>query len=202
MKVTILNNKNELENTECFEVGHLLWGTREIPHTYGYLGFVPGEGFYLKMICEESNPLRVYRHFGDPVYQDSAMEAFFMFEPEKNGKKGEGYFNFEMNANGALLTEFGTGRLERKKLDKEIGKLLRCEAKTEEGYWSVTLHLPMEVLEQFYGPIDLKKGTAFRCNFYKISETKENEHYASCFLIDSETPNFHMPEFFGTAVLE
>lgn len=200
MRVKIIKNKMELENQERFEVSNLLWGTKQIPNTYGYLGFVPEDGFYLKMVCEEKDPLRVYTKFGDPVYQDSAMEAFFMF---MNGKEGvTPYFNFEMNANGALLTEIGTGRAGRKKLSEEIGQWLTCEAEIEENQWSVSLHLPLSVIEQFYGTIDFKEGCQFRCNFYKISETKETEHYASCFPIDSETPNFHMPEFFGSAIID
>lgn len=198
MQIKRIKDKIELENLKSFEVGNVLWGTKQIPHTYGALGFVEGDGFYLKMVCEEENPLRIYKEFGDPVYKDSAMEAFFMFESET----GKGYFNFEMNANGALLTEFGLGREGRKKLDAEIGKLLECEAVIEEKKWSVSLHLPIKVLEKFYGPLSLKEGDSFRCNFYKISETKETEHYASCFPIDSETPNFHLPEFFGTAVID
>lgn len=198
MQIKQIKDKIELENLKSFEVGNLLWGTQQIPRTYGALGFVEGDGFYLKMTCEEENPLRVYQEFGDPVYKDSAMEAFFMFESET----GKGYFNFEMNANGALLTEFGTGREGRKKLDPEIGKLLECRAEMKEDQWSVSLHLPLKVLEKFYGTFEIKEGYKVRCNFYKISETKETEHYASCFPIDSETPNFHLPEFFGTATID
>lgn len=196
MLVKRIKDKTELENLKSFEVENVLWGTEQIPHTYGALGFVEGDGFYLKMVCEEEDPLRVYKEFGDPVYRDSAMEAFFMFQPDG------GYFNFEMNANGALLTEFGMGRTGRKKLDAEIGRLLECRAVIEKGQWCVYLHLPLCVLEKFYGPIEIKEGDSFRCNFYKISETKETEHYASCFPIDSETPNFHLPEFFGTATID
>lgn len=199
MRVKIMKDKKALENQECFEVNNLLWETKQIPHTYGYLGFVPSDGFYLKMICEEKEPLRTYTKFGDPVYQDSAMEAFFMFHNKK--ENAVPYFNFEMNANGALLTEIGTGRTGRKKLSEETGKLLKCEAEIEEKQWSVSLHIPLSVIEQFCGTTDIKEGYQFTCNFYKISETKETEHYASCFPIDSETPNFHMPEFFGTAII-
>ena len=198
MRVGIIKNRKELENLECFEVGNLLWGTKEIPRTYGYLGFVLDDGFYLKMICEERNPLCVYKDYGDPVYKDSAMEAFFKFQ----SKKVEGYFNFEMNANGALLTEFGTGRSGRKKLDQEVGKLLECQADIKKDYWSVSLHIPLAVLERYYGEISIDENYQFTCNFYKISETKEMEHYASCFVIESKIPNFHMPECFGTAIVK
>ena len=35
---------------------------------------------YIKLVCEEKDPLRVYKEDQDPVYKDSAMEAFFQFK--------------------------------------------------------------------------------------------------------------------------
>ena len=58
----------------------LVWGTEKIAKTYGYIGFVPGEGLYIKLVCVEKNPLRIYKKDQDPVYKDSAMEAFFQFK--------------------------------------------------------------------------------------------------------------------------
>ena len=87
MKVEIINNASELESLEPFEVSCLLWGTERIPKTYGYLGFVPDDGFYLKMICMEKDPLRTYTKDQDPVYRDSAMEAFFMFAPKQQKER-------------------------------------------------------------------------------------------------------------------
>lgn len=85
IKVETIRSREELEEVTPFQVDNLLWGTKKIPKTYGYLGFVPNDGFYLKMICEEADPLRTYTKDQDPVYQDSAMEAFFLFESGKNG---------------------------------------------------------------------------------------------------------------------
>ena len=47
MIVEVISSKKELENVRPFYVEHLLWGTKAIPRTLGYLGFVPDEGFYL-----------------------------------------------------------------------------------------------------------------------------------------------------------
>ena len=107
MDVEILQNSSELEMTRPFRVETLLWGTKKIPETYGYLGFVPGDGFYLKMVCEEADPLRTYTEDQDPVYQDSAMEAFVMFESDREREGFPIYMNLEVNANGALLAAYG-----------------------------------------------------------------------------------------------
>ena len=93
IEVPAISSAEELENVEPFRVEHLLWGTTQIPETYGYLGFVPSDGFYLKMVCKEKNPLRVYEKNQDPVYRDSAMEAFFQFDSERERNTNALYLN-------------------------------------------------------------------------------------------------------------
>ncbi len=53
---------------------------RRLQKLMGNIGFVPGEGLYIKLVCVEKDPLRVYKEDQDPVYKDSAMEAFFQFK--------------------------------------------------------------------------------------------------------------------------
>lgn len=198
MDVQIIKNKELLETIEPFEIGHLLWGTKRIARTYGYIGLVQEEGFYLKLVCLEKNPLRTYTKDQDPVYKDSAMEAFFQFRGE-NKASGEVYLNFEMNANGALLACYGRKKTDRAPFPAEAIQQMGCKAQVEEDRWSVTLFLPAAVLEQVYGKLEFKEGTVFTCNFYKICESKEKEHYASYEYVESEQPNFHLPEYFAKA---
>lgn len=201
MLVEVIGSKKELEDVEPFCVEQLLWGTKSIPKTYGYLGFVPEDGFYLKMVCEEKEPLRTYENMLDPVFKDSAMEAFFQFEVKRDVRGAGIYLNFEVNANGALLAAYGSGRTYRTFFAKKELEEFACRAELEEERWSFTLHIPLRILDEIYGPLNLGRGSRFTCNFYKISEAKAIEHYASCFPIRSEIPSFHMPEYFGEAVI-
>lgn len=200
MKVKIMGSRAELESTQPFVIEHLLWDTKAIPKSYVYLGFVPKEGFYLKMVCEERAPLRTHKKNGDPVYQDSAMEAFLKFEPETRDRDAT-YLNLEMNANGALLGGYGSKRIYRSYFTEEECKMLECQAKIKEDRWEASLFLPITILEKIYGPLHLGEGSTFTCNFYKISETKEIEHYAAYAPIHTKTPDFHLPEYFETACL-
>lgn len=199
MKVRMIDGVEKLEQCPPFFVDKLLWGTKSIPKTYGYLGFVPGDGFYLKMICEEKDPLRTCTEDRDPVYRDSAMEAFFMFESQHAKSGSPVYFNFEFNANGVLLAGYGNRRTYRSFFAKELYPEFHCKAEISEEQWSVSLRIPITVLEKVCGSLNLEEGSAFTCNFYKISETKEIEHYAAYAPIDSDVPSFHVPEFFETA---
>lgn len=197
MKIKILKSKDELNNLTPLEITHLLWGTKSIPHTYFYIGFVPEDGFYLRMVCEEKNPLRTYKEDFSPVYQDSAMEAFFQFIPEQ-----EVYVNFEVNANGALLAAYGPSRIYRSYFSKEEMEQFQCRAEIAEDCWTADIRIPICVLEHIYGPLTFQSGDVISCNFYKISETKDVEHYAAYAPILSSIPSFHLPEYFASAMLE
>ena len=41
-----------------------------------------------------------------------------------------------------------------------------------------------------------------RGNFYKCGNLTTNKHYLAWNHVDSETPNFHVPESFGTLMIE
>lgn len=196
MEIEIIKNGAELTKVEPYQIEYLLWGTTHIPKTYAYLGFVPEDGFYLKMVCEEKDPLRTYTKDHEPVYRDSAMEAFFQFDTNRGHDAPPTYLNFEANANGALLAAYGTGRTYRTSFSKEEMRSFDCKAEILEDRWQVELKIPVAILRKIYGSLNLGAGSKFRCNFYKISETSEIEHYASCFPIKTEVVSFHLPEYF------
>ena len=77
MEVRLIENKELLESVELFKIENLLWGTEKIAKTYGYIGFVQGEGLYIKLVCEEKDPLRVYKEDQDPVLQRQCYGGFF-----------------------------------------------------------------------------------------------------------------------------
>ncbi len=156
-----------------------------------------GYGLVISMTALEREPLRRYTQDDDPVYKDSALEGFFDFAP---GKPETGYLNFEMNSNGALLSEYG-GNGNRRAVKECTPWRACCEAVREEEQWSVLLRIPMELICDLYGRAPLAVGDTFTCNFYKISEDPVLEHYASCYPIISPVPNFHLPEFFGHAII-
>lgn len=201
MEVKMIYNVDELEMTAPFYVDKLLWGTKHIPKTCAYIGFVQGDAFYVKMVCEESNPLRNYTKQKDPVYRDSAMEVFLLFNSERERMEQPVYLNFEANANGALIASYGEERLYRSYFTNAEYREFDCKAEIKEDRWSFALRIPVTVLERIYGPLNLGEGSVFECNFYKISETKEIEHYASYSPIQSRVPSFHVPEFFAEAVI-
>lgn len=202
-RVKKIENKEQIQTCEKFEINHYMWNSVVTPKAYGWMGYIENEGFYVQMVCEESNPKVTFENYKDQVYKDSAMEAFLAFP-----KKGENmtndvmYTNFEVNGNAAMYINYGKGRQGRQFMpEKYLGKV-DCQSVIAESEWSISFLIPEEFLRTECGVEELGNDIEFYCNFYKISESAEIEHYGSFSKIESETPNFHLPVCFAKAVIK
>jgi len=195
--VHTITSLEQLKECEIFQIDQYQWTEGDKPKAYGRMGLLQDYGLIIMMTALEKDPICTYTMNDDPVYKDSCMEAFLNFSSDPSGKK---YLNFEMNANGALLSAYGTAK-DRKFLINHTSRRAICEAKLEEVSWQVILKIPMELICELYQIKPLQQGDSFTCNFYKLCETPGFEHYASYAPIRSEKPNFHLPEFFEKAVI-
>ncbi len=75
-------------------------------------------------------------------------------------------------------------RLERKQL----------EINGEEFEWSTALCIPLK----YIGVDPENIPESLRANFYKCADLSAHPHFLSWNKVDVPTPNFHLPEFFGT----
>lgn len=198
-QVKIISSKNELHTCSRFEITNGLWGTESFPHTFGYLGFVPDEGFYLSMTCEEKEPYAVCHVQQGPVCKDSAMEFFLQFHQDNT--QPDIYLNIEFNSIGIMHAKYGSSRSGRTPLPLEGEGALKWTSRIEGDHWTEEVFLPLTVLKEIYPGLTLTDGSHFKCNFYKISETPAIEHYAAYAPIPVPKPDFHLPEFFAEAIL-
>lgn len=175
-----------------------MWDSKQEPKAYGWLGYVENEGLFVKMVCEEKNPKRVYTNHKDPVYKDSTMEVYLAF-PDETLSNECMYTNFEINANGKMLAEFGEGRGNRKFISEENYELSGVHAVVEEDKWYLEVLFPESYLNEICDFEEIKKGKKFYCNFYKVGESEEILHYGSYSPIKNATPNFHLPIYFAEA---
>ena len=142
-----------------------------------------------------------YKNNSD-VYQDSCVE--FFVAPEGNAP----YYNFEFNCIGTIHAA--------KRMDRHNGTLLSddelslvrrlpsCGTRPFEELegifsWNILVAIPLKLIGKSYTP-----GTPLTLhgNFYKCADATSHPHYLSWSPIDTPTPDFHRPEFFGTIVLE
>lgn len=197
-QIQTFSEKTDWDQIETIEVAHYPWGNAYTPCTLAWLYRVEGEGFYLKMRCEESDPRAIYKEDNDPVYKDSCMEFFVNFYPED---ATAGYMNFEMNSNGAILCEYGHPGDRFYLKDKNLAYPKPVATKGE-GYWEVELMIPDALIETIYGHKALTSGHVMKGNFYKCGDETKIAHYGCWNPIENEFPAFHKPEYFGELMIK
>ena len=152
---------------------------------------------YLKFFVEEKHVRAVYSEPNQPVYKDSCVEFFVSFgdEPE--------YYNFEFNCAGTCLLSFGEQRNNRKMTTADLIKSIAFQSsikpttkKDANIGWELTLVIPFDAFQ--YHQITSMKGKKCRANFYKCGDDLPEPHFLAWNMINTEEPDFHRPEFFGT----
>ena len=201
-RVKTIFNKEEIESCQRFSMDHFMWTCLQKPEAYGWMGYLKDQGLFVKLVCKEKDPKRVYHNFMDMVCEDSAMEVFLAF-PEKGEALTNDvmYLNFEVNSNGAMYAAYGKGRKGRSHFSDEVYEALLPEAYKAEDCWGIKLLVPETLIKEL-GKVNIEDGDVFYCNFYKISETPEIEHYGTFAEIKNEKPNFHLPQYFAKARVE
>jgi hypothetical protein len=159
---------------------------------------------WLKYYVIEENILAQIDEVNGAVSGDSCVE--FFFDPRADGN----YYNFEFNCIGMSHLAYGHGRGKREfvheaKVKKQIAitSSLGNESFAERtgGHsWEMTIVIPALILVEDEG-IQLK-GLKTRANFYKCGDKTSERHYISWNAVDTEIPDFHRPEYFGTLVFE
>ena len=179
-------------------VDEFVWMKDYTPKTWAQAVFVLGDGFHVRMTCEEKNPRAVHTGFFSEVWKDSCMEFFAAYDNTK-----QDYVNVEMNSNGSCVIAVGPDRYARTRIDEIIDKPFPVKADVQPDFWQVTVHIPLADLARIYGmkPETFCAGYSFRGNFYKCGDETEIEHYGVWNPVLTEKPDYHRPEFFGTFVL-
>lgn len=155
------------------------------------------ETFYVRMWAEEED-IRAEYPASDLLantYEDSCLE--FFISPVAGDPR---YMNFEFNPNCAVGAQIGTEKANRTRLVRADDLYQAAAMRTETG-WEITYRIPFDFIRQFYPDFSVEPGLVLRGNFYKCGNLTEAKHYISWNSIDSDTPNFHVPECFGELVL-
>lgn len=178
------------EEIKPLSVATYSWNCAYRPQMTAKAAFVPNEGFYVKTCCQESDPRATYTEPNSPVCRDSCMEFFAAFDTAKP----EVYVNYEINANGCALAQFGTSD-NRPFLDP-ADMPTPTVTRTEDS-WGWELFIPLTVLNKLFGEIEYKAGSVIRANVFKCGDDTASPHYGSWQPIDWPYPSFHRPQFFG-----
>ena len=134
------------------------------------------------------------------IWEDSCVEFFITF-------KGDFYYNIECNCIAKLLIATGSGRGNRVPLPADLLKQIDrwsslgyVPLEERSGGWELSLLIPKKIFH--LDAIETFEGLEAKGNFYKCGDKLKTPHFLSWKPIKSETPNFHLPQFFGKLVFE
>jgi hypothetical protein len=143
-----------------------------------------------------------YRQTNDPVHRDSCVEFFVSWD-------GQYYYNLEFNCMGTAHVGFGPPKDigERQLLNRNLVESIRTKSTINPhgeasgtSSWELLLNIPFHVFA--YDQLDELKGKSATGNFYKCGDDLSDPHFLSWNRIESESPNFHLPTYFGKIQFE
>ena len=194
MKRYTIKRTDEITSGEKAEISFFAWEKNGYtPHTEARL--TCGEKrLHLYMKCSEADPFRRFTEPYDHVWLDSCMEFFFSV----NGSVK--YFNFECNANGAFYLCYGTNAGNDDARIRTPSVLVSSPVtKIHEKYWTLTADFSLSEIRKITSENDIRY---LRGNFFKCGDECPLPHYGMWSPVISETPQFHLPEYFGRLEFE
>ena len=152
----------------------------------------------------------VTQRFQDGVCGDSCVAFFVSPLPDSLA-----YFNFEVNCGGTMLLHHCPGPKGRAAglswvpVSGEDGKTITMAHTmpeivepeiSEATIWIIEYHVPFALFEKYLGTMPGRAGAAWHANFYKCGDRTSHPHWGSWAPVDTQNPNFHVPESFQSIV--
>lgn len=163
-----------------------------------------GARLHVRLKAWESSLCVVTHENNGPVWEDTCMEFFLNASPGRDKR----YLNFEINAEGVMLLQFGEARGSRSFIDFDPAAFdIRADVPPhganawKEPFYTVGFVIPVSFLEGLYGRLDLRPGSRMAGNFQSCGDKTPNPHYGCWNPILTPAPDFHRPEFFGDLVI-
>ncbi len=156
------------------------------------------DALYIRFRVIEQCTMALVSEDNGEVWTDSCVEFFVAFDDS-------GYYNFEFNCIGKMLFAFRKEKPSPEYAPTDVMAMIgrvstlpdECfeERTGDELDWELNVRIPKEAF--FKHNINSFTGLEARANFYKCGDNLSKPHFLSWAPIATDTPNFHIPEFFG-----
>lgn len=149
---------------------------------------------FLKYFVTEKAIRAVNSIINTAVWEDSCVEFFIGFDEA-------GYYNFEFNCIGTALVGYGPAKTQRNLLPEPIVRQIVTRAfiarlpGSKGIQWELTIRIPLTTF--IHHPLLTLPGLKCRGNFYKCGDLLPEPHFVTWSAIETATPNFHSPAYFG-----
>ena len=154
-------------------------------------------GFAMDITAWEANPRREKTEHLQFVNEDSCVEWFVNFLPEKCDR----YFNFEVNANGIMNVAFRKDRYDKTLLTWDDIASLNIKTEIFDDHWTVSYVVPITLIQKYIPQYCYEPGMTVFGNFYKCGDYTEHPHYGIWNPMPLEKPDYHRPAYFGKITL-
>lgn len=141
----------------------------------------------------------VYTEDMKPVHEDSCVEFFCQLPDEKH------YINFEFNCIGTCSAQRRLSRYDDVKplTMSELESIVRYSSLGRRPFCEIDGQFTWDLLVGIPLSLFMKKNEQgaysgiVRSNFYKCADDTSAKHYLSWAPIQTESPDFHCPQYFG-----
>ena len=162
------------------------------------------EYIYVIFRVEDRFVKAIAKELHGPVWKDSCVEFFFTPGPDVK----IGYFNLEANCGGTILFCYQSAQnqnqrfldifdCKRVEIVHSLPKLIYPEI-SGPVTWMLEYRIPIEILEKYCQVTKPVPGVTWRVNFYKCADAASHPHWLTWSPVAFDSPNFHLPEYFGT----
>jgi hypothetical protein len=160
-----------------------------------------GREILIKYYVTEDASRAVCEQDGHRPWEESCVEFFISPGAE------DLYYNLEMSCIGYGILHGGTpgqrgpvpGAVERVRRHPSMPRAA-FGVRQGRATWSLTVAIPVDVFT--LSPVAPLSGRTLRANFYKCGDLLPRPHYLSWSEIDTPSPSFHQPGFFGYLFFE
>ena len=202
MRIDANWDKAQWQDVESVDIGNLMGDTPVFTPTTEVKMMYDENNLYLIFKVKDRFIRIVTDKINGPVWQDAAVE--FFFSPDTDAPAD--YFNLEVTGGGTPLLGYKSKTGERARAEEidireieithTLPKLVDPEI-IEPTDWTLEYRIPIGMLRKYAKISQPTKGVSWRANFFKISENLSNTHYLTWSVVNSDKPNFHLPQFFG-----
>ncbi|WP_340113030.1 carbohydrate-binding family 9-like protein [Maribellus mangrovi] len=161
-----------------------------------------GTEIWLKFYVREKYIRALETRTNGDVYKDSTVEFFIALNNDR-------YYNFEFSCIGTIHAGYGTGRGKRLLVNPKIAEKIEVtsslgeqpfEEKQGDFKWEMMIKIPIDCFA--FDKLSSLKELQAKGNFYKCGDETSEPHFVSWNPINTKTPDYHRPEFFGEIEFE
>ena len=200
-----INKASEiLEESGKMDVIETLNWAQEYPYrpiTYFFIARSE-DALFIRFSVKGTMLKAIYTNDNSPVNEDSCVNFFCMPENAEN------YINFEFNCIGTCSAAIRKSRTQdvvhfsedELKTIERLPSIGTRAFKEMEGMfeWELTVKIPFKLI----GLNGKNLPEKIRGNFCKCADDTDSKHFVTWSPIETETPDFHRPEFFGEIYFE